>query len=1800
MNSSNITIKSPLFITTLVLFVIVLTATFAVPKENWKKIFNINSFATAFSTNTSGDWNSPTTWGNTGTNIILNQPRDIAISPNTGNLYITSCGNSYLIIADSNNVPIAQITNLGLNGPMGAEVDPTSDRVYIVNQSGGYITIANPDGTLYSTFASSTLYDGLALDHPSDIAIHNGYIYITDTNNNRIVVMDLEGNASTTIAASEPFGITISPTTGEIYLVSPHNYARILNPDGTASSSEFLPPSSYGFWGLKIPSNGQLYVGLVQSPGNSAVGLYNLDFTLIEQYNFIDSIDYMADVNVATSGDIYASDMFHNRVVVFNPDGTPKTAINNSSKIPAVPIEGSTYPGINDEVDIGTGTVTLTHDQSADRVVIFNGASLDLAGYTLNVSSWWNFAIISGSLIENGGTINFISTSSTDINSNANISVGTVTLTKDESINNLTILFGGTLDLNGYTLNVYGNWSKIGGTFIANGGTVNFVGVSQTISGDNTFENLTKQSSSTSSLLSPAGDTTTITGTLALNGSIDNLLSIGLASGSSIDYSYLYFIDGSVNDFFWTIAGMDIDSSENIYSIEQGGRVKTMDKYMNLLSEFSYNNHCGPSDIVRDTSGNIYFSDQCSRVLKFDQNGTLLQTIGSTSPAPGNGNGEFNNPRGMDFDSGGNLYVVDQGNNRIQRFDSSGNYVSQFGSSGSGEGQFSGPNDIKIDSLGNIYVSDTGNNRIQKFDSSGNFLPSIGSYGSGLGQFDSPTGIYLDSSGYLYVADTNNHRIQIFNSEGAVFATISGDVDGTNQLTSPTHVSVNSSGDVFVTGSSNNKMYKFIPSRYSFYSSIGSYINGTLGGFISPYNIFVDEEDNFYEVESGGRVIKFDNDFNVLSYFDQNITFGGMGGFCGPFNITGDFQGHLFISDHCNRILKTDLSGNLLQTIGTAGSGDGQLNYPRGVAIDPTGNIYVVDQNNYRVQKFDSSGNYLSQFGTAGDGNGQFNQPNGIALDSFGNIYVADSANHRIQKFDSSGNYVSQIGGPPSSEKDGLIYPTTVRIDSNNNIIVAEPSSYRFRIYNSYFNLIYAFGYAGTGNGEFSSPYGLDIDSSGNIFVADGGSQNKIQKISLASNLPYTNILYTGSETPSFSYLNISGSHNLSSEPFYCLVGCVDGGGNTNWIFPSRRSSRRVITETQEPSVLTTFRIIPENSSINLDTTKQFTAEILDQYGNSINTKVYWSTSDSSVGRIDDSGVFHAQGEGTTTITGLIFGNISTTTTIIVTKSSTPDTIIIVEEDKDIDTKLPGSRIKEGFCFTSNLFPAPADNNPLDVLKLQTFLNENNFTVSTSGPGSYENETYFYGTKTTNAVKRLQEANFDKILAPIGLTTGTGNFGNLTREYVNNLLDNNCITIFETKATTTEKVATTTEEISTTTVEQIIPEIITPDTNTTIPEVTQTKPDTKPEVTKPTAEKPSFDINDIFDQQLILGAIDTIKESYGQVSFLVQEAILKIKNIFNDSTISITAKVVTTTALVFGVAASISTVAFATPISFSEVWLIPTRMFGLLAGALGIRRKQRQWGTVYDSVTKRPLDPVYVSLVSTETNKEVAGAITDIDGRYGFLVLPGKYKIVATKTNYIQPSKKMAGKSFDEVYNDLYFGEELIVSEGEMITKNIPMDSLSFDWNEFAKTKMDVNKFTKQKDITWAKISKFVFIIGALISVIAVIVTPEPYNYIIVGFYFLAYILNYVVLKSKKSGTLIEKNTKIPLSFAIVKIFREGEDTPLTKKIADKFGDYYALVPKGKYSIKVEKKKDDGTYTEVFKTEAIDIKSGVINMNFVV
>ena len=304
----------------------------------------------------------------------------------------------------------------------------------------------------------------------------------------------------------------------------------------------------------------------------------------------------------------------------------------------------------------------------------------------------------------------------------------------------------------------------------------------------------------------------------------------------------------------------------------------------------------------------VYVTDSGNyRVEQFNSKGVYQSQIGCASGAcaSGSGNGQFSYPDGIAVDGSGNIYVTDTYNYRVEKFNSSGVYQSQIGcasgacASGSGNGQFTLPTGIAIDAGGNIWVVDFSSNRVEKFNSSGVYQSQLGcasgacSTGSGNGQFNFPEGIAIDSSGNIWVTDYDNYRVEEFNSSGAYLSQIGcasgacSSGSGNGQFSSPFGIAADAGGNIWVTDYINNRVEKF--------NSSGTFLLGIGSGYQ------------------------------------------GVGG-----------------------------------SIGSSGSGNGQLYYPQDVAIDSSGNAWVTDTGNNRFEEFNSSGAYLSQFGSSGSGNGHF------------------------------------------------------------------------------------------------------------------------------------------------------------------------------------------------------------------------------------------------------------------------------------------------------------------------------------------------------------------------------------------------------------------------------------------------------------------------------------------------------------------------------------------------------------------------------------------------------------------------------------------------------------------------------------------------------------------------------------------------------------------------------------------------------------------------------------------------------------
>src|ERR1043166_5374664 len=154
-------------------------------------------------------------------------------------------------------------------------------------------------------------------------------------------------------------------------------------------------------------------------------------------------------------------------------------------------------------------------------------------------------------------------------------------------------------------------------------------------------------------------------------------------------------------------------------------------------------------------------------------------------------------PHGVTVDGGGNVYVTDPLNQRVQKFTSTGGPLTQWGSAGSGIGQFNEPYGVAVDSSGNVYVADLGNNRVQVFSGSGGFIRQWGTSGCAyLTQWatSGPLGMAVDGSGNVFVTDPDHHRVLKFANDGSLVTEWGSAGTGDGQFNLPFGLGVDGDG----------------------------------------------------------------------------------------------------------------------------------------------------------------------------------------------------------------------------------------------------------------------------------------------------------------------------------------------------------------------------------------------------------------------------------------------------------------------------------------------------------------------------------------------------------------------------------------------------------------------------------------------------------------------------------------------------------------------------------------------------------------------------------------------------------------------------------------------------------------------------------------------------------------------------------------------------------------------------------------------------------------------------------------------
>jgi tripartite motif-containing protein 71 len=235
-----------------------------------------------------------------------------------------------------------------------------------------------------------------------------------------------------------------------------------------------------------------------------------------------------------------------------------------------------------------------------------------------------------------------------------------------------------------------------------------------------------------------------------------------------------------------------------------------------------------PHGVATDLNGNVYVADTSNhRIQKFTSSGRLLMKWGRNGGdgSAGIGDGEFNDVRDVAVDAAGGVYTIEEANHRAQKFTATGRFVARWGrnggdgSAGAGSGEFDQPRGVGVDLAGGVYVVEKRNHRVQRFTSSGAFVTKWGkgggagggdeAIGSGDGEFNLPYDVTVDPRGDVYVADTSNVRVQKFTRLGRFLMKFGRPGFGNGEFHEPYGVAADCRGNVYVTDEVNGTVQGF-------------------------------------------------------------------------------------------------------------------------------------------------------------------------------------------------------------------------------------------------------------------------------------------------------------------------------------------------------------------------------------------------------------------------------------------------------------------------------------------------------------------------------------------------------------------------------------------------------------------------------------------------------------------------------------------------------------------------------------------------------------------------------------------------------------------------------------------------------------------------------------------------------------------------------------------------------------------------------------------------------------------------------
>jgi hypothetical protein len=262
-----------------------------------------------------------------------------------------------------------------------------------------------------------------------------------------------------------------------------------------------------------------------------------------------------------------------------------------------------------------------------------------------------------------------------------------------------------------------------------------------------------------------------------------------------------------------------------------------------------------------------------------------------------------------------------------------------------------------------------------------------------------------------------------------------------------------------------------------------------------------------------------------------------------------------------------------------------------------------------------------------------------------------------------------------------------------------------------------------------------------------------------------------------------------------------------------------------------------------------------------------------------------------------------------------------------------------------------------------------------------------------------------------------------------------------------------------------------------------------------------------------------------------------------------------------------------------------------LFGFVSKKKKEEDWGVIFDSETKRPIGGARIAAMNAD-GREMSVVFSDVDGRYGILATEGAYSLSVTKKGY----DVVLGENHDALYGDIYSGQSLEVKKGEIIKTSIALKSNAIDWKEFAHKK--ISQFSSIFSVIKKYFFLLVFYAGFVFTAGVAYLFPSWTNFLVLLIY-VAIAIYQIFVRQNPYGMVTQASTGQPVPFAIATLYKENDPgRRVGFAVSDVLGRYYFLVEDGTYLVKFAGQFLEGGR---FEREArVKVNSGILKADIAV